>query len=304
MRSGRHDSGFPPATMNGRRAGRTRGDENFPVASLLIAGHLRPAVKAYYAAARAADDIADDPDLPAEEKNRRLDDFEAALTGEGNSNDAATAIAARRALAAVEVPVEHATRLLRAFRRDTVHPRCADWDDLMAYCADSANPVGRFLLDLHGESATAYRESDALCTALQVLNHLQDCGDDYRVLGRIYLPGDWLADEGVPERDLGATRTSPGLRRVLDRCLAGVDALLAQARPLPCRISSNRLALEAAVVLALAEALAQALAAGDPLAGRVRISKPAMLAHAALAVLRGAWRRVRCPAPRTRQLPA
>ncbi|MFX4221891.1 MAG: squalene synthase HpnC [Thalassobaculum sp.] len=299
------DQRSPPTQSRDGRPNRTAETENFPVASLLMARDLRPAVMAYYDVARAADDIADDAHLPAAEKLRLLDRIDAALTanaddraedlsraGDGWTRSAlATAIRASQALSAHSVPVEHATRLLVAFRRDAVQPRTTDWSDLMDYCANSAAPVGRFLLDLHGEDPDHRPASDALCSALQVLNHLQDCGDDYRSLDRIYLPTDWLAEEGVPDSDLAAPRSSAGLRRVLDRCLGEVAALLTRARPLPGRLRSVRLALETAVILALADTLAGRLAASDPLAGRVQVPKPAMLGHAALAVSKCLWQR-------------
>lgn len=284
---------------------RTAETENFPVASLLIARDLRPAVRAFYAVARAADDIADDATLSSTEKLRLLDGIEAALTDgagtapeiahlrDGSIELASLAAAARagRILTDRDVSVEHARHLLKAFRRDAIRPRTADWTELMAYCSDSANPVGHFLLELHGESATHDGACDALCTALQVLNHLQDVGDDYRRLDRIYLPADWLAEEGVAPGDLAADRSTPGLRRVVDRCLARVSDLLNLARPLPLHLRSARLALETAVVLALADALARRLAVSDPLAERVQVPKPAMLGHALVAVSGCLWRR-------------
>lgn len=283
---------------------RTADSENFPVASRLIERRLRSAVMAYYRAARTADDIADDPNLTPDEKIRRLDRFEAALLGSLDATDLAPAAAARRVLADHGVPVDHLTRLLRAFRRDAVRPRCSSWEDLMAYCADSAHPVGRFLLDLHGEDPSGHRASDALCSALQVLNHLQDIGDDRRSLGRVYLPADWLAAEGVTDDDLAAPRATPALRRVIDRCLARVGDLLADARPLPQRLRSPRLALESAVILALAEALARRLASQDPLAVRVQLSRPAMLRYAVPAMAKCLWRRTRRPSRAGQRQPA
>lgn len=261
------------------------GDENFPVGSWLIERRLRPAVAAYYAAARAADDIADDPALSAAEKLSRLDLFEAALEGQVSHPDMAAAVGARRALLAAGVPVERVTRLLRAFRRDAVARRCRDWDDLLAYCTDSAQPVGRFLLDLHREDPAGYPAADALCTALQVINHLQDCGADYRVLDRVYLPAAWLAAEGARAEDLAAASLSPGLRRAIDRCVSEVETLLVAARPLPLRLRSTRLALESAVVLRLAERLTARLRRRDPLAGPVKLARSEMLLHASAAVL-------------------
>ncbi len=284
-------------------SGKGSGDENFPVGSLLIEKRLRPTLMAYYAIARATDDIADNPDLAPADKIARLERFQAALEGRVEAPDVATGVAARRALLAAGVPVEHAWRLQEAFKRDAVKLRYDDWDDLMAYCADSANPVGRFLLDLHKEDRAGFPASDALCSALQVINHLQDCQKDYRQLDRVYLPGDWLAAEGVAVEDLEAPRAGPGLRRVLDRCLAGVDRLLAEARPLPWRLRSTRMAMESAAILRLAEVLTAELKTRDPLAERVVLSKPAMAWHggtAALACLlrRGLGLAPAVPAPR------
>ncbi|MEQ8701816.1 MAG: squalene/phytoene synthase family protein, partial [Bauldia litoralis] len=150
----------------------------------------------------------------------------------------------------------------------------------------SAAPVGRFLLDLHGCSTAAYPASDALCNALQVINHLQDCQDDYRSLDRVYLPQDWMAEEGAEVGDLDRAETSPGLRRVIDRCLDRTQALLAEARPLPGRLSSRRLAMEAAAIHRLAERLCVLLRRDDPLATRVALSKAASARYALRGVVR------------------
>ena len=288
--------------MSGRAPTRTAGSENFPVGSLLIAPRLRSLVLRFYDAARAADDIADDPALSGAEKLKLLDRFQAALNGDVDTIDNAAASRAHRALDTTSLG--YLRQLLQAFRHDARHPRCADWDALTAYCADSANPVGRFLLDLHGEEATGYPPSDALCTALQVLNHLQDCGEDYRTLGRIYLPSDWMAEQGVAESDLAAARASAGLRRVLDRCLDEIDILLETAASLPMRLRSAGLAMEAAAILALAECLAVRLKRRDPLAERVQLSRAGMAAIGTRAAFACLWRRLMLPRHGERKYPA
>jgi len=236
-----------PATSQGK----SEATENFPVAARFLSPHHRAAVMAFYRAARAADDIADDPDLPADEKVARLDE-----------------------IAAARLPSPHLTQLLQAFRQDATKTRYRDWSELMLYCRFSAIPVGRFLLDLHGEGRAAHPAADALCTALQVLNHLQDCSDDYRMLDRVYLPTAWMNAEGAQLADLGADRSQPALRRVLDRALDRIDELLVQARPLSRQVADRRLALQAAITFAVAERLARKLRRRDPLASRVRLSKP------------------------------
>jgi len=211
-------------------SGKGRGDENFPVGSFLIRRELRPHVHAFYRFAREADDVADNPALAPAEKLDRLDRMAAVL--DGASGEGAPAAAAMRAsLAATGVTAQHCHDVLRAFRLDATKRRYRDWDDLMAYCRYSASPVGRQLLDLHGEDAAAtWPPSDALCSALQVLNHLQDCGDDYRNLDRVYLPEHDFVRHGATIEELRGARASPALRRVLDGLLDSTEALIDEAR--------------------------------------------------------------------------
>ncbi len=262
------------------------GDENFPVASLLIARRLRPHARAFYRFARNADDIADAPDLSPEEKLRRLDRMAAALDGEG-SGDAPSAEAMRESLAACGVNAVHCQELLAAFRQDAVKSRYADWDELMGYCRLSAAPVGRYLLDLHGEDRASWPASDALCAALQVINHLQDCAQDFRRLDRVYLPLAWFATEGIDVTALAAPKAAPELRRVLDRTVAATEPLVERARALPRAIRSAGLRREAKVIVALAARLLGMLARRDPLAGRVALGPVGSLRTALGALVRG-----------------
>ncbi len=267
-------------------SGKGSGDENFPVGSWLLAPRLRPHVAAFYALARTTDDIADNPDLAPDDKLRRLDGFLDALQGDGAHDPAhATAGRARDSMAACGVATRHLADLIDAFKQDATKRRYADWDDLIGYCNRSAAPVGRFLLDLHGEDPAHWTASDALCNALQVLNHLQDCKDDYLALDRVYLPGDRMAAHGAVVEDLAADRASPALRRVLDDALVGVADLMVRARTLPGRLNSRRLAMESAVIVRLADRLAALLAASDPIAGRVALRK----SDFALCGMRGVW---------------
>jgi squalene synthase HpnC len=267
--------------------GKGPADENFPVGSFLIARPLRPKVAIFYAFARAIDDIADNPALSAPEKIERLERFDRALIGRLDDPAFIKAILVRESLGGVGDTIRHCRDLILAFKLDAVKLRYDDWNDLIVnYCMKSAAPVGRFLLDLHGCPREGYAASDALCNALQVINHLQDCKQDYERLDRIYLPQAWLAEAGVVNEDLRAPAASPGVRRVLDRCLDGVANLLAQARPLPRLLPNRRLAMESAAILALAERIAALLRRRDPLALRVELTKPAFLAFAALGVSR------------------
>jgi squalene synthase HpnC len=251
-------------------SGKGAGDENFPVGSRLVAPQLRPHFLAYYGFARATDDIADCPHLSPDEKIRRLDAFEAVL--EGRASGLARAEALRRSLAATGIATARATDLLVAFRDDATKTSYATIAELRDYCRHSADPVGRFLLDLHRESPALYPASDALCTALQILNHLQDMGEDLDRLDRAYVPLDWLEAEGETVEALGRDRVSPGLRRVMDRLLDEVDRLLGVADGL-ARLRTRSLAGEAAAIRALARRLVARLRRDDPLATRVALSK-------------------------------
>jgi hydroxysqualene synthase len=253
-------------------SGKDRGDENFPVGSLLIRRELRAHVHAFYAFARNADDIADSATLPAEEKIARLDAVEDVLLGRRDTGSP-SAGRLRASLAATGVTPRHSTDLLIAFRRDATKRRYANWDELRDYCRYSAMPVGRHVLDLHGEDRTTYEPSDALCTALQVLNHLQDCAKDLGALDRCYLPLDLLACSGASVRDLRNPAETPGLRRAFTVLLDHVDALNAAAIELPRRTRSRRLRLETAVIVGLAHRLARRLRRGDPLARRVKLTR-------------------------------
>ena len=169
--------------------------------------------------------------------------------------------------------MQHCRDLISAFQQDATKLRYRDWPDLLDYCYRSAAPVGRYLLDLHGEDRAGFPASDALCNALQVLNHLQDCQADYRELDRVYLPQDWMAAAGVTVEALDAPAASPGLRRVLDHCLDGCDELLALARTLPGQLRNRRLAMESAAIVNIALRLTRHLRRRDPLAERVALSK-------------------------------
>jgi|SRR5580658_2465863 squalene synthase HpnC len=266
-------------------SGKGQGDENFPVGSWLIRRDLRPHVHAFYRFARQADDIADNSGLSPEDKLRRLDRMAAVLDG-APDGDAPAAAAMRASLAATGTTAQHCHDLLHAFRLDATKLRYRDWDDLMMYCRYSASPVGRQVLDLHGESRDTWRHSDPLCDALQVLNHLQDCGVDFGALNRVYLPEADLAAYGSRVADLATARASPGLRSVIDRLLDRTEALIDSARRLPVVVQSTGLRRETGVIVTLAERLARRLRRGDPLAARVKLSR----GDFAMALLLGAWR--------------
>jgi hydroxysqualene synthase len=267
-------------------SGKGRGDENFPVASFLIRKDLRPHVHAFYRFARNADDIADNPALAADDKVRRLDRMGEMLEG-ALGDDSPAACAMRASLAETGTTAQHCHDVLRAFRLDATKLRYKDWDDLMEYCRYSASPVGRQLLDLHGESRETWPASDALCSALQVLNHLQDCGDDYRNLDRVYLPLELMGSAGVAVTELAAGPSSRGMRLVLDSLLDSTDRLIGHATELPGDVRARGLRWESATIVDLARRLSRRLRRGDPLARRIALSKGDFAAALVTGILRG-----------------
>jgi squalene synthase HpnC len=279
------------------RSGKGSHDENFPVASWLIKRRHRSAILAFYEFVRVADDIADHASLAAEEKLARLDRLERSLLGESGDEPQGVALAA--VLKERGLTPRHAQDLLNAFRLDVTKLRYANWDELIVYCSLSAMPVGRFVLDVHGESRATWPANDALCAALQIINHLQDCGADYRNLDRVYVPLDALGE--TPVKALGEKQSSPALRGCLRALAARATALLQRSQGFAQSINDTGLALEVAAIQALASRLLTILHLRDPLSERVHLTKPEALTTAAAGAGRSLLRRLWRTAPRTRR---
>ena len=264
-------------------SGKGATDENFPVASHLIARRHRPAVMAFYDFVRAADDVSDHATLTSTDKLAVLDQMQASLLGQADTEPVARPL--RAVLAERQLSPRHALDLLAAFRLDCTKNRTADWDDLIGYCSLSAMPVGRYVLDVHGESEATWPASDAVCAALQVINHLQDCGKDYRDLDRVYIPNDALAAAKVPVDALGAEAASPGLRTIIRSLADRTLGLLEQGQILPRQVQDFRLSLETAVIITLARRLTATLRDHDPLSQKVHQNKAAFLGFGALGAI-------------------
>lgn len=257
------------------RSGKGHRDENFPVASWLIHRRYRAPILAFYDFVRTADDIADHAELPPEQKLVLLDRLEAGLLGR-NDEDAA-AVRLRSALAERRLSPKHAQDLLAAFKLDVTKLRYRDWDDLIGYCALSAMPVGRFVCDVHGESRSVWPANDALCAALQIINHLQDCKADYLNLDRVYVPLDALTAAGMTVEALGEKRASPALLGCLHQLAARTERLLGESDVFSTLIDDRRLSLEVSVINALAHRLTRILMTSDPLCDPVHLKTPAVL---------------------------
>lgn len=271
-------------------SGKTHTDENFPVASHLIAARHRPAILAFYNFVRAADDVADHATLTRSEKFAHLDRLEASLLGRSEAEPVAAPL--RAVLAERKFSPRHALDLLAAFRLDVTKNRTADWAELIHYCSLSAMPVGRYVLDVHGESESTWPASDAVCAALQIINHLQDCGKDIRDLDRVYVPDDSLAAAGLTVEALRQSKASPALRRVLRGLAVRTGRLLEDGAVLPRQVADFRLSLETAVIIGLAKRLTRTLADHDPLSEPVHHDKLSFLGIAAMAAVSTTMRRV------------
>ena len=256
-------------------SGKTHTDENFPVASHLIAARHRPAVFAFYHFVRAADDVADHATLSQAEKLDHLDRLEASLLGRNDSEPVALPL--RAVLAARGMSPRHPLDLLAAFRLDVTKSRTADWADLIHYCSLSAMPVGRYVLDVHHENEATWAASDPVCAALQIINHLQDCGKDYRDLDRVYIPDDSLRTAGIGVEALGQTQASPALLGVIRDLGRRSRALLDDGQALAGEVADGRLGLEVAVIIALARQLTVVLEHRDPLSQKVHHGKATAL---------------------------
>ncbi len=252
--------------------------ENFPVGSWLLPRALRPHIKTFYNFARVADDIADAENIDSDEKIAKLRQFEKVIIGDqSSSSPPPEAIQMAKSLEETNISEQYCLNLITAFKQDAIKNRYKNWQELIDYCQLSAAPVGRYMVDLHGgfreDLLANYRESDALCIALQILNHLQDCKDDYRLLNRVYLPLDIIRNRNASLKDLLDNKISPTLRDCLNDILDNVDTLIAEATPLPVNLKSPRLKMESQIIINIACQLSNKLRKTDPLNSRVKLSK-------------------------------
>ena len=251
------------------RSGKTYRDENFPVASWIIHPRHRALILAFYNFVRTADDIADHATLAPGDKIAYLDLMESELLGKGDSQPEAVGL--RRALAERAMSPRHALDVLIAFRMDVTKLRYENWDEVIHYCRYSAMPVGRFMLDVHGESVSTWPASDALCAGLQINNHLQDCAKDYKDLDRVYLPRDALLAAGASVEMLGQPRAPAPLLQCLHALAVKTEGLLDDSRSLAAEVRDFRLGVEISVIQSFAQAIVGMLKVRDPLSERVHL---------------------------------
>ena len=208
--------------------------ENFPVASVLLPKRLRPAVAAIYAFARSADDLADEGDMLPQQRLDALAAYVVQLdriaAGEAPHDPMFAALA--RVVSDYSLPLQPLHDLLSAFRQDVVTPRYADFAGVLDYCRRSANPVGILMLHLYGAAdARNVAQSDAICSALQLINFWQDVAIDWDK-DRVYLPQEDLRRFGVPEADIAARRDTPAWRQLMGFEVERARAMMLAGAPL------------------------------------------------------------------------
>ena len=263
--------------------------ENFPVASRLLPARLRDPVAAIYAFARSADDIADEGDRSASQRLQQLDDMAAALQAIEARQPAAAPlyVALADSVARYRLPLQPFHDLLDAFRQDVTKNRYASFGEVMDYCRRSANPVGRLLLQL-GDAASERNLalSDAVCSALQLINFLQDIAQDYREHNRIYLPADDMARLGVTETQIAQQQTSPAVRALVQLQIRRATQLLRAGSPLGTRLK-GRLALELRAIILGGAHVLEKLHRQQDMFSRPRLTRSDRLAIAWQALRQG-----------------
>jgi squalene synthase HpnC len=212
--------------------------ENFPVASVLLPAHLRPAVEAIYQFARSADDLADEGDVSNEDRIAALTAYEEALTRieQGQPAESTLFVRLGQVIADYSLPIQPFRDLLSAFKQDVVTKRYSDFDTLLDYCRRSANPVGTLMLHLY-QTATPQnlRDSDAICSALQLINFWQDVAVDWQK-ARIYIPLDDMARDAVAEAELGQALLTPRFQALLRFEVNRARDMIVSGAPLALRL--------------------------------------------------------------------
>lgn len=276
-------------------------DEDFSLMPSLFPAALRGDVRAFSRFVRLADGLADDTFVARDERLRRLETLERALSEELDidwSEEARSVVGAMRAsLRATGVSADYPQRMVQAFRRDLMAGASATWSELMVYCQFAAAPIGRYLLALLGEDIDRCgHASDALCAALRILKQLRDCEDPAAQFARLCIPERFLEDALITVQHLHAASAKGQTRAVIDRVLDSIEHLLVDARPLPGLVRNRGLRIHIHIVLCRAHKLVIQFRALDPLQERVGLSAGSRRLCLWLGWLRGGLRLD--PAPR------
>ena len=261
-------------------SGKTEKDENFPVSSFLISSENKTHIKNFYIFARTADDIADHKKLSSREKIKILKILDQNLK-EQRKGSYVFIDDLIETLKNTKVSAQLPRNLLKAFIMDASKNRYENWSELINYCNFSASPVGRFVVDLHNEENKSdkkrlqkiYDGCDNLCNSLQILNHIQDCKDDFENMNRIYIPKEYFRNEKIKAEEIIEKDKRENVLKILRQCLENVDILLEKSKKTIVLIRTPSLKKETMVIFNIAKKLCWLLKRNDPIKKKVKLSR-------------------------------
>ena len=256
-------------------SGKSYSDENFPVASFLMTKKIRSIVRVFYFFARMADDIADHQKLSSNQKKNILLFFDNAISKSKKTNNK---VLDKMIAKFKELPSgkEYSRNLLKAFMMDASNKKYKNWNDLLYYCKFSANPVGRFVIDAVNERKNIekiYEASDSLCTALQIINHIQDCKKDFKELNRVYIPESFFKKYSLDKKTLRKSKSEENFERLKIEIIDNVLTSLRKTKLGLREIQSWRLRKETLIILNIAKRLCNLLKINDPLEKQIKLSR-------------------------------
>ena len=256
-------------------SGKSYSDENFPVASFLMTKKIRSIVRVFYFFARMADDIADHQKLSSNQKKKILLFFDNAISKSKKTNNK---ILDKMIAKFKELPSgkKYSRNLLKAFMMDASNKKYKNWNDLLYYCKFSANPVGRFVIDAVNERKNIekiYEASDNLCTALQIINHIQDCKKDFKELNRVYIPESFFKKYSLDKKILRKSKSEENFERLKIEIIDNVLTSLRKTKLGLREIQSWRLRKETLIILNIAKRLCNLLKINDPLEKQIKLSR-------------------------------
>ena len=256
-------------------SGKSHSDENFPVASFLMTKKIRSIVRVFYFFARMADDIADHQKLSSNQKKKILLFFDNAISKSKKTNNK---VLDKMIAKFKELPSgkKYSRNLLKAFMMDASNKKYKNWNDLLYYCKFSANPVGRFVIDAVNERKNIekiYEASDSLCTALQIINHIQDCKKDFKELNRVYIPESFFKKYSLDKKILRKSKSEENFERLKIEIVDNVLVSLRKTKLGLREIQSWRLRKETLIILNIAKRLCNLLKINDPLEKQIKLSR-------------------------------
>ena len=256
-------------------SGKSYSDENFPVASFLMTKKIRSIVRVFYFFARMADDIADHQKLSSNQKKNILLFFDNAISKSKKTNNK---VLDKMIARFKELPSgkKYSRNLLKAFMMDASNKKYKNWNDLLYYCKFSANPVGRFVIDAVNERKNIekiYEASDNLCTALQIINHIQDCKKDFKELNRVYIPESFFKKYSLDKKILRKSKSIENFERLKIEIVDNVLVSLRKTKLGLREIQSWRLRKETLIILNIAKRLCNLLKINDPLEKQIKLSR-------------------------------